>query len=124
MDTTPLIHANPHGDAVGERYRRVAPWSSAHPVVDVVARLLAWLALSLLTCVVWLYAALTTMTIGYTSEPPPEPGLTPLIAAPVLFVVSLASLVGPGAPRGLRAFGAAWGVLVSPIVVAATFELL
>ena len=110
-------------ELIRERNQQLDGVSTFHPVANVLGRLLLWLALTFATLVVWFNAVLSTLSFGASDGPPPEPDQMLVTAIPVLFVLSLLSLLGPGSSGGLRLFGLIWASIVGAMVVSATLTL-
>lgn len=107
-------------DWMGHRSDRMDAGSTTHPVANVIGRLVLWFVLTFAAMVAWLSAVMSTLSFGVSTDPPPAPDLGFVIAVPVFFLLSLAPILGPGAPQGLRVFGVVWafcaGMLVSVAV--------
>lgn len=52
-----------------------------------------------------------------------EPDRALMIAIPVLLLLSVIPLVGPGSPKALKAFGVVWAVPVGWLVISAVISL-
>jgi hypothetical protein len=98
------------GDDRG-RERRNAPRTTVQTVVDVIARLVIWLGLTLAMFLAWFIAMFTGYYLGKPGGPSLATHITVVVAALVLFALSLVPLFAPGAPKGLIWFGVVWVAL-------------
>jgi hypothetical protein len=126
MEFHQFSHLDQEVDVIRERRRQAAMGFPAGPVVSVVARVLTWLVMTVAMLLAWFNAVISQLWIGGgelpRSRPAPGPDRVLVMSIPVLFLLSVISLVSPGSPKALKAFGVVWLVVVGWLVISAVIS--
>jgi len=111
MDFPQFTPNDPQLDVILERHRQFSDETRAKLGANVIARLVAWLALTLAMGWAVVFDYISGLSGIYLVSPAPDPEhRSNVTAVVVLFFLSLLPLFWPKSARGLTAFGVVWAI--------------